>query len=132
MDERYSGDLTDKQWQGVEPLIPAARPGGRNRSLDMRQVVNAIRFLEQTQCGWRNLPDGFPNWTSVRHYYDRWRRDGTWDKIQQTLRDFFSTENAACGLAQANWRTCAKPQAALSDSIKGAYPWNWHSLIWRR
>ena len=47
----------------------------------MRAVVNALLHLERTRCGWRNLPDRYPNPSSVRTYYDRCRGDGTWGRI---------------------------------------------------
>jgi transposase len=52
----------------------------------MRQVIDAILYLKSTACGWRHLPGHFPKPSSVRTYYDRWRRDGTWDQIQAVLR----------------------------------------------
>src|SRR5215217_4091 len=55
----YSSDLTDAQWQLVEPLIPLAKPGGRDRETDMREVVNAIQYRVRNGCGWRNLPHDF-------------------------------------------------------------------------
>jgi putative transposase len=84
--EKGHQTLTDAQWRRIEPLIPAARHGGRGRALDMRQVVDAILYLQHSGCGWRRLPGHFPKPSSVRTYYDRWRKDGTWDHIQSVLR----------------------------------------------
>jgi putative transposase len=81
----YPSDLTDEQWEKVAPLIPVPGSGGRRRELDMREIVNAILYLLQTDCGWRGLPACFPNRSSVRTYYDRWRRDGTWEQIRESL-----------------------------------------------
>ncbi len=55
----YPTDLTDAQWERIEPLIPPAKPGGRPRSADMREVVNAMLYLTRTGCQWRNLPHEF-------------------------------------------------------------------------
>ncbi len=85
--EPFSSDLTDEQWERIATLIPTPKRGGRRRTLEMREVVNAIRFLLKSKCGWRDLPGRFPNRSSVRHYYDRWRRDGTWGQIQRALCD---------------------------------------------
>ncbi len=78
-------DLTDAQWRRLAPLIPPPNHGGRRRVLDMRRVVDAIRYLHHSGCGWRRLPRRFPNPSSVRTYYDRWRKDGTWDRLQEAI-----------------------------------------------
>jgi putative transposase len=78
--------MSDAQWLLIQPLIPPPVRGGRPRALDMRQVVNAILYLQGNRCGWRKLPRSFPNPASVRTYYDRWRKDGTWDRVLALLR----------------------------------------------
>lgn len=83
----YSTDLTDEQWRLVEPLIPPAEPGGRPRTVDMREVVNAILYVNRTGCAWRLLPYEFPPWGTVHYYYRRFRLDGTWQKIHDKLRE---------------------------------------------
>jgi transposase len=83
---RYPSDLTDGQWALVEPHIPAAKWGGRTRSVDMREVVNGILYLNRTGCQWRYIPKDLPNKSTVRHYYDRFRNDGTWEQIHDRLR----------------------------------------------
>jgi len=55
----YSTDLTDEQWLLIEPLIPAAKPGGRHREVYMRELINAILYLNRTGCAWRLLPHEF-------------------------------------------------------------------------
>ena len=82
----YPSDLTDAQWQLVEPHVPPERWGGRTRSVDVREVVNAILYLLRTGCQWRAVPHEFPNRSTVRHYYDRFRRDGTWQRLHDALR----------------------------------------------
>ncbi len=77
----FPTDLTDDQWQEVAQLLSARATLGRPRKLDLREVVNAILYLLQSDCGWRGLPARFPNRSSVRTYYDRWRQDGTWTSI---------------------------------------------------
>jgi transposase len=81
----YTSDLTDGQWAFAEPLIPTWNVG-RPRQTNMREVLNAIFYLLTNGCGWRNLPHDFPPEGTVRDYFHRWRRDGTWDKIHDTLR----------------------------------------------
>jgi putative transposase len=79
-------DLTDRQWDCIKDLIPAAKPGGRPRSLDMPAVVNGILYLVTTGCQWRMLPREYPAWQSVYSYFQQWRDDGTWQRIHDTLR----------------------------------------------
>jgi len=81
----YPSDVTDAQWRLIQPLIPPSSHGGRPRTLDMRQVVNALLYLQRTRCGWRHLPSDLPSPSSVRHYHDRWRADGTWERIITAL-----------------------------------------------
>lgn len=56
MQKAYTSDLTDAHWQRIEPSIPPARTGKRNRTLDMRQTVNALLYLLRNGCSWRDLP----------------------------------------------------------------------------
>ena len=83
----YPSDLTDRQWSIIEPLIPPAEPGGRHREVNMREVLNAILYLNRASCSWRMLPHEFPPWGTVHYYYRRFRLDGTWQKIHDKLRE---------------------------------------------
>jgi putative transposase len=82
----YPSDLTDMQWQYIKDLIPAAKPGGRPRRLEMRLVVNAIFYVVVGGIQWRMLPQEYPKWPSVYHYFRQWRDSGTWQRIHDTLR----------------------------------------------
>jgi putative transposase len=82
----YPSDLTDEQWAILEPLIPPARPGGRPRQTDMREVVNALLYLNREGCRWRALPHNFPPWKTVDNYFQWWTWDGTWDTLLEALR----------------------------------------------
>lgn len=82
----YPSDLTDEQWLLVEPHIPPPRPGGRPREADMREVVNGILYLTRTGCQWRALPHDLPPWGTVAYYFYAFRRDGTWQRMHDTLR----------------------------------------------
>lgn len=84
---RYPSDLTDRQWELIEPHIPPEQWGGRTRSVDMREVVNGVLYLVRTGCSWRSIPHDIINWSTCRYYYDRFRRDGTWALIHKLLRD---------------------------------------------
>ncbi|MCA1598574.1 MAG: IS5 family transposase, partial [Chloroflexi bacterium] len=84
--QTYPTDLTDRQWQCSMPLIPSPKPGGRPRSVDMRQVINAILYIVVTGAQWRMLPKDYPKWQTVYHYFRQWRDDATWQRIHDTLR----------------------------------------------
>lgn len=78
--------MTDSQWDIIQPMIPPAKSGGRPRSLDMRQVINAILYIVVGGIQWRMLPKEYPKWQSVYYYFKTWREDGTWQRIHDTLR----------------------------------------------
>jgi len=82
----YPSDLTDQQWEYIKDLIPAAKPGGRDRKTDIRQTLNAVFYLNRTGCGWRYLPTQYPPWQTVYGYFRTWRLDGTWKRIHDRLR----------------------------------------------
>jgi len=71
MNERdpYPSDLTDAQWALIEPLIPPAKPGGAERTLDMREVVNTILYISRTGCQWRYIPHDLMKKSSVWDYF---------------------------------------------------------------
>ena len=82
----YPSDLTDDQWVLLEPRIPPAWPGGRPRSVDVREVVNALFYRNREGCSWRALPHDFPAWKTVYNYSRWWQWDGTWERLLQQLR----------------------------------------------
>src|ERR1700730_5084982 len=82
----YPSDLTDAQWQLIEPLLPAAKPGGRPRKTNVCEVVNAIFYLNRESCTWRALPHDFPPWRTVYEYFADWKHDGTWGQLNDALR----------------------------------------------
>ncbi len=83
----YPTDVTDEQWTLLEPMIPPARPGGRPREIDVREVINALFYRNRNGCGWRAMPHDFPAWKTVYNYFQWWQWDGTWEKMLKTLRE---------------------------------------------
>ena len=104
--EAYPTDLTDDEWRRMEPLIPDAKPGGRPRGVDVREIVNAVRYLLRAGCAWRLLPHDLPPWETVYAYFRRWQADGTWEAIAGALRR---------ELREARGRA-PEPSAAILDS----------------
>ena len=83
--ERYPSDMTDTEWAIIAPLIPPQRPGGRHRETDMREVMNAVRYVLRTGCQWRQLPKDFPPRSTVYNYFWEWTRYGVLDRIHHML-----------------------------------------------
>ena len=83
----YPSDLTDAQWKILEPLIPPAKEGGHPRTTEMREVVNAIFYVNRTGCQWRALPHEFPPWSTVWNYFRVWRTTGLWQQMMTSLRE---------------------------------------------
>ena len=109
---RYPSDLTDAEWALVEPLIPPAKRGGRRRSVNLREVLNAIFYVLSTGCQWNALPKDLPPKSTVYDYLDLWDWDGTLERIHHTLY---------VAVREREGRE-ASPTAAIIDSqsVKGA------------
>jgi putative transposase len=90
----YLTDLTDDQWDILQPLIPTSKPGGRPREVDMREVINTILYLNRTGCQWDMLPHDLLPKSTVYEYFATWRRDGTWQHMLDALRAAVRTQQA--------------------------------------
>jgi putative transposase len=102
----YPTDLSDAEWRVLEPLIPPAKPGGRPRSVETREIVNALRYQLRAGGAWRLLPHEFPPWPTVYAYFRRWQADGTWERMASALR-----RDLRVALGRR-----AEPSAAILDS----------------
>jgi putative transposase len=83
----YPTDLTDRQWKLIEPYVPPPKPGGRPVKYPRREVLNAILYQARNGCVWRALPHDLPSYRIAFHYFRAWQKDGTWDRIHDTLRE---------------------------------------------
>ena len=81
----YDSDLTDQEWQVIEPLLPAKKSVGREREVDLRSVFNAIFYRADNGVKWRNLPKDFPAWQTVYSYFNSWSRFGVLEQINGTM-----------------------------------------------
>src|ERR1700694_1440694 len=104
--DRYASDLTDAEWATLAPLIPAARRGGRRRTTDMREVMNALLYLLRTGCQWRMLPKDFPPHPTVYGYFQEFIQSRVWDEIHAVLLK----------LLRERMQRDAEPSAAVIDS----------------
>lgn len=82
----YPSDLTNTQWRLIEPLIPPAKPGGRPRKYDMREVVNGILYVTSEGCRWRAVPHDLPHWKTCYNFFRAFEADGTWGTLVDALR----------------------------------------------
>lgn len=109
----YQSDLTDEQWNLIEPLIPRFTTG-RQPKVHFRELLNAIFYVLKAGCRWRMVPHDFGiKWTVVYDWFRRWRDNGTWDRIHGAL---LAPTRKALG------KEHEQPSAAIIDSqtIKGA------------
>lgn len=99
-------DLTDGQWSLLEPMLPPVKPGGRPRKHDLRDIMEAIRYVLRGGIAWRALPHESPPWPTVSGSFRAWQRDGTWERRNDALRE----------LVRQRAGRSAQPTAAMLDS----------------
>jgi putative transposase len=116
----YPSDITDSQWEIIQELIPKAKsgaPGGYPpRSLEMRQVINAILYVTVGGIQWRMMPKEYPKWQSVYHYFRIWRKAGIWRRIHDTLRAMVRRK---AGRHKHPTAGCADSQSVKTTAIPG-------------
>jgi transposase len=83
----YPTDLTDSEWERIQPLLPPQPRTGRPRQHPWRTLLNAIFYQVRAGGAWRFLPQEWPPWRTVYHYWRTWRLDGTWERIHTALRE---------------------------------------------
>jgi transposase len=82
---RYPSDLTDEEWALIGPFIPPAKRGGRKRTVDVREVLNAIFYVLATGCQWKALPKDLPPKSTAHSYFMLWDWSGTLERIHDAL-----------------------------------------------
>jgi putative transposase len=110
MRQAYPSDLTNAQWELLEELLAAAERG-RPREVTIRDVVDAIFYVNRTGVQWRYLPHDFPRWDVVYSYFRKWGKDGTWNQLQCLLREGVRT--------QAHREPTPSMACVDSQSVKG-------------
>jgi len=103
---RYPSDLTEAEWALLAPLIPPAKHGGRRRSVDLREVLNAIFYVLATGCQWKALPKDLAPKSTAHDYFMLWDWDGTLERVHEALY---------AGARELEGRE-ASPSAAVIDS----------------
>jgi putative transposase len=102
----YPSDLTDEGWRILAPLITPGKQAGHPQVLELRRIADAVFYLLRTGCQWRALPHDLPPWPAVFYHYAKWRRRGTWERVNAALRE---RHRVAAGRG-------AQPTAAIIDS----------------
>lgn len=90
--KRYASDLTDQEFAILAPLVAQKAGSGKQRTVDIREILNAIFYRLRTGCQWRMLPSDFPPWNHVWYYYHTWRDDGTLERINTSIRQDVRTK----------------------------------------
>lgn len=111
----YDSDLTDEEWRLVQPLIEVAQRGpGPRRSVDLREVLNAVLYKQRTGCQWRMLPPDLPPRSTVSGYFQRWSKAGVLDQVYAMLWQGGREDARAVGLGGFMQRHL--PRHAIADS----------------
>ena len=82
----YPSDMTGVEWEIIRKEVPKARRGGRKRTVDVREILNAIFYVLDNGIKWRSLPHDYPKWQTVYWYFNLWSQDGTIEKIHRKMR----------------------------------------------
>ncbi len=83
--EPYPSDFTEEEWKIIRPLLPEGRRFGRPPRYEKKGIVEAIFYVVRSGGAWRMLPHNFPPWRIVYYYFFKWREEGHWKRIHQTL-----------------------------------------------
>jgi transposase len=93
----HRGELTDQEWERLEPLLPAEKPRTGRPNVDHRWIINGILWRERTGAPWRDLPERYGPWSTVYSRFWRWRAAGVWDRV------FGAVQRQADAAGEVDW-----------------------------
>ena len=82
---RHRGELTDQEWERLQPFLPAEQPERGRPNIDHRRIIDGILWRERTGAPWRDLPERYGQWNSAFQRYSRWSKRGVWQRILEAL-----------------------------------------------
>lgn len=104
----YPSDLSDAEWDVIQLFLPQPKGFGRPPSVDLREILNAIFYIQRTGCQWEMLPHDFPPYSTVYRYFRKWQCNGIWqqmhNQIRHRLRTLLMNREADSGVAIADSR----------------------------
>lgn len=80
------GDLSNEQWERLQPLLPPQKQRTGRPALDHRQIVNGILWIDRTGAPWRDLPERYGSWSTVASRFYRWQKAGIWQQALARLQ----------------------------------------------
>src|ERR687895_641080 len=116
MKRSYLTNLTDAEWECIEPHLSPPSKRGRPRVHTPREILDAVFYILKSGCAWRLLPYEFPPWETVYHYFRGWRIDGSWERLNATLRERLRTHLGRNARASAG---IADSQSAKTTGVGG-------------
>ncbi|GGC69930.1 hypothetical protein GCM10011504_54710 [Siccirubricoccus deserti] len=129
---RYESDLADAEWALAAPLIRPAKRGGRPRTVDVREVLNAILYVLWTGCQWKALPKDLPPRSTVWDYLDRWEWDGTLPRIHHALYVNETVPSSASSSAPVAATTSTSARCSTAQASGGRIGVSSIVSPWRR
>lgn len=85
--QSYRSDMSDREWEVLRSLIPEPKGFGHPRRVNLREIINAIFYVQRSGCQWEMLPHDFPPYQTVYSYFRKWQRKGIWQRMHDQLRD---------------------------------------------
>ncbi|MFI9275283.1 IS5 family transposase [Kitasatospora sp. NPDC052896] len=113
------GDLTDRQWARLEPLLPVGKKSGRPRTWTRRQLIDGIRWRTRVGTPWRDIPERYGPWDRIYDLFRRWQRDGTWKQIMEQLQVQADAQGLITWDVSVDSTVCRAHQHAAGARKKG-------------